>query len=90
MQSVALDDSEKVSLGFPTWGVVFHTLHTEQFLACLLNRYNTINTFIPREKRAIIQVDMKFLSHSSLVPIIEKPDPLQSERALYDQSLIAM
>ena len=90
MELVALDDSEKVSIVFPTWSIVFHTLHTEQLLTHLLNRYNTINLFIPIEKRAKIQVNMKFLSHSTLVPVSEKPSPLEENKSYYCQSLVAM
>ena len=71
----------------PTWGIVFHTLHTEQFVSNVLNRYNTLCCLIPMNKRATIEVNMQFLSHSTLVPVMEKPSPTESDKSAYSYAL---
>lgn len=69
---------------------MFHTLHTEQFLANLLNRYNSICSLIPMDQRASIQVNMQFLCHSNLVPIPEKPCAFDTDKTKYSQALKMM
>lgn len=73
-----------------TWGIVFHTLHTEQFVSNVLNRYNTLCSLIPMNKRATIEVNMQLLSHSTLVPVMDKPSPADSDKTTYSYALQTM
>ena len=84
-----MDDSDKVTLEFGEWGIVFHTLNTEQLVASLLNRYNAICTMIPDDKRASIHVNSNLLSHSAVADAAPRPDCHGKDRAAYIEGLRA-
>ena len=74
---------------FGEWGIVFHTLNTEQLVASLLNRYNAICTMIPDDKRASIHVNSSLLSHSAVADAAPRPDCRGKDRAAYIEGLRA-
>lgn len=56
MTLLSMDDSEKVTIQFGEWGIVFHTLYTEQLVVSLLNRYNALCTLVPADRRAAVHL----------------------------------
>ena len=70
---LGLDNTEKITLRFADWDILFHTLYTEQFVSTLLNIYNSLSIFIPDDQRATIQVNPSALSHSSVSEGKPKP-----------------
>lgn len=86
---LALDDTERITIRFNNWEVIFHTLYTEQCVSTLLNEYNTLSVFIPDHQRASIQVNPSNLSKSTIVPTKSKPT-VQSNRQEYIQAMITM
>ena len=56
MTLLSMDESEKVTIQFSEWGIVFHTLYTEQLVVSLLNRYNALCTLIPADRRAAVHL----------------------------------
>lgn len=84
---IVLDNTEKITLQFKNWEILFHTLYTEQFLSTLINIYNTLSVFIP-EEHAVIQINQSALSHSSISDSHSQP-PLTSMKD-YSNAMITM
>ena len=89
MEYLILDDSDKISLEIDGWGITFHTLHTEQCIATLLDRYNTLSVLIPDEKRAKVSVNPNALSHTPFTRSSPHPDP-RSNNSVYCDALRTM
>lgn len=85
---IVLDNTEKITLQFKDWEILFHTLYTEQFLSTLINIYNTLSVFIPEEEHAVIQINPSALSHSTISDSHSQP-PLTSLKD-YSNAMITM
>lgn len=86
---LGLDNTEKITLRFKEWDIIFHTLYTEQFVSTILNLYNTLSIFIPDNQRASVQVNPSSLSHSNVTE--RKPKPfLDVNATVYAEAMKTM